>query len=501
MNAPQQSRLYNEDLAPIPPERRTWSLWTIAALWVGMAVCITTYNLASGLIAKGMSWSQAFWTIALANTIVCIPMVLNAHAGTKYGIPFPVLLRSSFGTVGANFAAVMRGLVACGWFGIQAWIGGSAIYTIHAVIFGFAPATAADALPVLGISLGQLSCFLLFWALNVAFIVLGTKSIKWLENLAAPFLIVVGLALLWWGVSKGGGWANIFSDATLAKVRGEQASNFDFWALFFPSLTAMVGYWATLSLNIPDFSRYAKSQKDQIVGQFIGLPPTMALYSFIGIAVTCASVVIFGKAIWDPVELLGKFDNKFLVGFALFALTIATLTTNIAANTVSPANDFSNLAPKLISFRTGGIITAVIGIAIMPWRLISDLGNYIFTWLIGYSALLGGIAGVMLADYYLIRKRELDPDALYDERGEYSYGGSGWNWRAMAALLLSILPNVPGFLEHALGNDANGALRFDAPAVFDHIYTYAWFVGLFLAGALHVLFTKMAPPPRRSKTP
>ncbi len=481
------SSLHNPDLAPVPLDRRTWGMWTIAALWVGMSVCIPTYNLAAGMIAKGMSWAQAALTVALGNLIVCIPMVLNAHAGTKYGIPFPVLLRASFGTVGANVPAVMRGLVACGWFGIQTWIGGMAIYTLHSVIFGFQPAGPGDMLPLLGISAGQLACFLLFWAVNVFFIVFGTESIKWLEDLAAPFLIAVGLALLWWGVSKAGGWHVIFSQETLAKVRGADAGEFQFWRVFVPSLTAMVGFWATLSLNIPDFSRFAKSQRDQVMGQFLGLPPTMTLFSFIGISVTCASVVIYGKAIWDPVELLGKFGSPFVVGFALFALTVATLTTNIAANIVSPANDFSNLAPSRISFRTGGLIAAGIGVIIMPWKLLSDLGAYIFTWLIGYGALLGGIAGVMLVDYYLVRRRELDVDALFDPRGEYSYG-SGWNWRAFVALALGIAPNVPGFLHAA----SNGGIK--APAAFVQIYDFAWFLSLAIAAVAYFGLMRMAPP-------
>jgi len=479
--------LSNEDIAPVPLEKRTWGMWTIAALWVGMSVCIPTYMLAAGLITQGMSWQQAIFTIALGNLIVCIPMVLNAHAGTKYGIPFPVLLRASFGIYGANVAAIMRALVACGWFGIQTWIGGWAIYMIFSVLFGFEPAGPADRIPVLGLSTGQLGCFLLFWAINVAIILFGIQSIKWLENLAAPFLLLVGLVLLFWGVSRGGGFARVLSDETVAKVRGAAATGFDFWKAFWPNLTAMVGYWATLALNIAEFSRYARRQRDQVLGQFLGLPTTMTLYSFVGVAVTCATVVIYGEAIWDPVRLLGRFDNAVLVGFALLVLSIATLTTNLAANVVAPANAFSNLWPQRIDFRTGAMITAVIGIAIFPWRLYSDLGNYIFTWLIGYSALLGAIAGVMLADYYLIRRTRLNADDLYRVDGEYAFGGSGFNWRALVALTAGILPNVPGFLAQA----TNGAI--DVPDVFDTLYTYAWFVGLLIAGGVHVLLTVLFP--------
>ena len=485
-----QSPLYNEDLAPVPAERRSWGLWHIAALWVGMAVCIPTYTLAAGLISQGMTWGQALFTITLGNLIVLIPMMLNAHAGAKYGIPFPVLIRSSFGTLGANIPALMRALVACGWFGIQTWIGGSAIYVLLTVLFGFEPAGPGDLIPVVGLSWGQLSCFLVFWAINIAVILAGIDTIKWLETLAAPFLLLVGVGLLWWGVSAGGGFGQVLSDETVAAVRGGLVGDFNFWAVFWPNLTAMVGFWATLSLNIPDFTRYARSQRDQVLGQAIGLPTTMALYSFVGIAVTSATVLVFGEAIWDPVLLLGRFDSKLIVGFALFALTIATLSTNIAANVVSPANDFSNLWPRVITFKRGGLITGVIGILIFPWRLYTDLSNYIFTWLIGYSALLGSIAGVMLVDYFLIRRSQLDTDALYQPDGPYAFGGSGFNWRALVAMAAGILPNVPGFLAQASG----GSIAV-AP-IFDALYPYAWFVSLLLSGLVHLGLTRAFPPER-----
>jgi NCS1 family nucleobase:cation symporter-1 len=483
------SSLFNEDLAPVPADGRTWGTWNIAALWVGMAVCIPTYTLAAGLISQGMNWRQALATITIGNLVVLVPMMLNAHAGTRYGVPFPVLLRASFGTLGANIPALMRALVACGWFGIQTWIGGSAIYTLHAVIFNFEPAGPGDLLPGLGLSPGQLGCFLLFWALNIAVILAGIESIKWLETLAAPFLLVIGLGLLSWAVSEAGGLGVVLSERTIEQVRGGMASSFDFWHVFWPNLTAMVGFWATLSLNIPDFTRYARRQRDQVLGQLIGLPTTMALYSFIGIAVTSATVLIFGQAIWDPVQLLGRFSSTLTVGLALFALTIATLSTNIAANVVSPANDFSNLWPRRISFKRGGLITGMIGILIMPWKLYTDLSQYIFTWLIGYSALLGAVAGVMLADYYLLRRTRLDVEALYMTNGEYAFGGGGFNWRALAALLLGIAVDVPGFLAQA----SAGSIRV-AP-FFESLYTHAWFVSLLVAAIAYIILSTAIPPP------
>jgi NCS1 family nucleobase:cation symporter-1 len=344
--------LINQDLSPTKISQRSWGTYAIAALWIGMSVNIPTYMLASGLIAGGMNWWQALMTIGLGNIIVLIPMVLNAHAGTKYGIPFPVLARASFGTKGSNIPALLRAIVACGWFGIQTWIGGQAFNSLIIIIL---PEWAV-------FSWGPAIGFILFWAMNVYFIIKGIDSIKWLESYGAPFLLLVGLGLLVWAFTQAGGFGPILSQPSKFTTTGE------FWKFFIPSLTGMVGFWATLSLNIPDFTRYAKSQKSQIVGQALGLPPAMILFSFIGIAVTSATVIIFGEAIWDPVALLSRFESPVVVAISLVSLIVATLTTNIAANVVSPANDFANVSPKYINFVKGGLITAVLGIAMMPWN-------------------------------------------------------------------------------------------------------------------------------------
>ena len=351
----QQSRLYNDDLAPVPASRRKWGMLSFAALWISMSACIPTYMLASGLISGGMNWSQAILTIFLANLIVLIPMILNAHAGTLYGIPFPVYCRASFGILGANVPALLRALVACGWFGIQTWIGGEAIYKICVTIFNLTPQPATN---FLGITGGQFVCFLFFWAINMVVIYRGIDTIRWLLNIKAPLLIALGLLFLYWAYRKAGGFGPILSQPSQFDAGQPKAGQF--WKYFFPALTGMVGFWATLSLNIPDFSRYAKTQRDQIFGQALGLPLTMALYSFIGVAVTSATKIIFGQTIWDPVDVLTHFENRAVLVFAMIALCLATLATNIAANIVSPANDFSHLSPRKISFRTGGFITGVV---------------------------------------------------------------------------------------------------------------------------------------------
>jgi len=460
------NHLINPDIAPVPAENRTWNKWHLAALWIGMSVCIPTYMLAASMIQAGMTWWQSVLTVLLGNLIVLVPMILMGHAGTKYGIPFPVLARASFGTKGAHIPAIARSLVACGWFGIQTWIGGFAIYQVIGALGWYDIASDTTAVPFLGITAMQFMCFMAFWFLNFAIVLRGIDCIKWLESWAAPFLIAMGLALLVWAAIKVGGVAQMFPPALDDPA--------PFWPMFFPQLTAMVGFWATLSLNIPDFTRYCKSQKDQALGQLIGLPTTMTLFSFIGIAVTSATIVIFGSAIWDPVELVGKLGSTTAVVIALIALTVATLSTNIAANVVSPANGFANLIPRKISFRTGGIITCIIGIVIMPWRLYNDLGGYIFTWLIGYSALLGPIAGIMICDYFVVRKMRLNNDALYDARGEYA----GLRISTVVILVIAVLPNLPGFI--------NAAFKTDLfPEIFNSIYSYAWFVGITIAFVLY----------------
>lgn len=454
MSAAHDSSLYNEDLAPIPLERRTWSTYNYASLWVAMSVCIPTYMLASGLIAGGMSWKQAIGTIMLGNLIVLIPMILNAHAGTKYGIPFPVYVRASFGVRGANIPAVLRALVACGWFGIQAWIGGQAIYSMLSVLW---PRAANQA----GVSW---ACFFAFWLLNMVVIWRGIETIKFLEGIGAPFMLGVGLLLLLWITRKAGGLGPVLSTPSKFKTTGE------FFRFFVPSLTGMVGFWATVALNIPDFTRYAKSQKAQMTGQALGLPTAMTLYSFIGVAVTSASVVLFGQAIWDPVVLLGRFHEPVIASIALVALLVATLNTNVAANVVSPSNDFSNLNPRLISFRTGGLITGVIGILMMPWKLLTDFNSYIFGWLVGYSGLLGPIAGIMIADYFVVRSHTLDLSALYQRDGIYEYS-RGFNWRAMIALGLGVAVALVGLLLPSL--------RW--------LYDYAWFVGFVISASAYCM--------------
>ncbi len=474
-----RTHLWNEDLAPTTAAQRTWRWYHFAALWVGMVMCIPAYTLSASLIEGGMSGWQAVLTVFLANAIVLLPMLLIGHAGTKYGIPYAVLARSSFGTTGARIPALMRAIVACGWYGIQTWFGGSMIYTLLGVMLGHE--IGGDKLPGLGINASQLACFLAFWAIQFYYIVHGMDSIRKLETYTAPLKIVICFVLLGWVYNRAGGFGPLLEQPSQFVEGGKKAGQF--WITFWPSLTAMVGFWATLALNIPDFTRFAKSQRDQVVGQSVGLPVPMGLLAMLAVIVTSATVVLYGKAIWDPVDLASRMTG-IAVLIALIVLLVDTVSVNLAANLVGPAYDFSALAPKHISYRTGGYMTAGIALVMMPWKILETTQGYIFTWLIGYSALLGPIAGILIIDYYFIRKTELDVDQLYRDDGAYSYG-NGWNMVAVVAFLAGVLPNIPGFL--------NAAFPASFPSVgegFKTIYTYAWFVGIAISALVYGVMMK-----------
>lgn len=469
----EKSPLYNRDLAPVPVAERTWTTYNFAALWISMAHCIPTYMLASGLIGAGMSWWQALCTILLGNTIVLLPILLNSHPGTAYGIPFPVLLRASFGTVGANLPAIMRALVACGWFGINAWIGGAVLQTFFTACYSGWP-TLLGSTPIDGYMPSQWLSFLLFWLLNLYVIYRGMELVRRVENFAAPFVLVMAAVLLVWAVSRAHGFGPIFSGAGATT----RLSGSAFWAFFPVALTGMIGFWATLSLNMPDFTRYAQNQRAQMIGQSIALPTTMFGFSAMAVVITSATQVIFGRAIWQPEVLIGELKNPLWVGVSALTLVIATLAVNIAANVVSPANDFANAWPRVISFRRGAFITGVLGILCMPWKLIEDPRKYLEGWLVPYSGGLGSIGAVMIVDYWIIRRRRLSLLDLYLPDGSYRYA-HGWNWRAIVATVVGCFLSWGGLVIPALRP----------------LFDYAWFVGFFAAGGVYYALMQGAPAP------
>ncbi|MEO8410347.1 MAG: NCS1 family nucleobase:cation symporter-1 [Propionivibrio sp.] len=461
--------LSNEDLRPTTSAQRTWHMKDFAALWVGMVVCVPTYTMASSLLDQGFTWQGAIWLVFMANCIVLIPMILIGRTGAAHGIPFPVLARASFGVRGANLPAILRGLVACGWFSINCYFGALAMHGFLNVI-GMSLASPA---PGEFISTSQVVCFYLFWALHIYFIWNGIESIRKLEVIAAPLMILASVVLVVWAVMKAPSGA--LFDLPAKVVEGGPKT----WA----ALTGLVGFWATLALNIPDFTRFAKSNREQVLGQAVGLPIPMALFSMVGIIGFSASQIFYGKAQIFPDGLLTQMGT-FASALGLLVIVLANLTTNVAANLVSPSYDFSNLAPDKISFRTGGLIAAGIGLLFMPWKLLATSGGYLFTWLGGYGTLLGAIAGILMVDYYLVRKGKLEVDDLYRRGGTYEYSG-GWNVHALIAFALGVLPCLPGYLV------VSGVLERTAvnPTLVS-LFDFGWFFSLAVAGGYYFLTAK-----------
>ena len=455
---------YNDDIAPTRASQRTWSKWNIASLWVGMAICVPTYLLGGVLTAYfGLSVSEALWTILIANIVVLVPLTLNAFPGTRYGIPCPVVLRASFGIVGSNLPSLVRAIVACGWFGIQTLYGGIAIHLLLSAMF--------DSWAALG-GTGEVIGFFIFWVANITIVIRGSESIKHLEALAAPLLLLVAIGLLVWAVPQ-------VSMSEVLATPANRPDDASFAKYFMAALTAMVGFWATLSLNIPDFSRFAKSQRAQITGQIIGLPLTMFLFAGLGVVLTAASAELFGETISDPINLIGKIDNAYLVIPALLIILLATISTNTAANIVSPTNVFQNVAPKYIDENKGVILTGIIGILLMSWELLKKLGwldtdvsveSLLSNWLITYSSLLGPIAGIMIVDYFLIKKQSYDVLALYQDDAGYP----AWNKAGLTAFLVPVALTVVAI--------TTGALSW--------FYDYGWFTGSFLGGLIYYLVAR-----------
>ncbi|OVA17920.1 Permease [Macleaya cordata] len=467
------SGLTNSDLKPTTPEQRTFSGWEMASLWIGLVVGVPAYYLAGSLVDLGMSWWQGIATVVAANIILLFPLVLTGHPGTRYGISFPVLARSAFGIHGAHIPTLLRALVGCGWYGIETWIGGEAIFlllpeSVKSSVF-------AKSLPWLGTSPLEFYCFIAFWLAQLGIVWKGMDGIRQLEKYSAPILIVLTSCLLGWAYVNAGSFSHMFSLSS-------SLSSSQFWSLFFPSLTANISFWAPLALNIPDFTRYAKSQTDQILGQ-AGLPIFMGAFTFVGLAVTSSTLVIFGRIISNPIQLLGQIGGVITMILAIFGISLATITTNIAANVVAPANVLVNLSPSIFTFRRGAILTALLGIVCQPWRLLKSSESFVYTWLVGYSALLGPIGGIVLADYYIIRRTQLNINALYSANpfGTYYYTG-GYNLAAMTALVIGILPVIPGFL-HKVG------VLHSVSNTFIVIYNNAWFISFFSAGLVYWILT------------
>jgi NCS1 family nucleobase:cation symporter-1 len=476
LRAPEEltsSPLYNHDLAPVPVAKRTWNTRDYAALWISMAHCIPTYTLASSMIEKGLAWWQALAAILAGNLIVLAPILLNSHPGTKYGIPFPVFARAAYGTSGANLPALMRALIACGWFGINAWIGGHALQVFFAALWpGWSDLLGHTNYPFDHFANTQWISFALFWLLNIVIIFRGMDLLRRVERFAAPYVLVMTALLVGWAIHRAGGLGPILERSSFVPTKAGATLA----GVMIPALTGTIAFWSTLSLNMPDFTRYGRSQREQVVGQAYALPSTMTVFAAMSIMITSATAVIYGVPVSDPIALGAKFGSRLIVGVAMFTAVIATLAVNIAANVVSPANDFANAFPKRINFARGGLITGIIGVAMMPWELLKDADRYINGWLGGYGAALGSVGGVLVIDYWVLRKTKLDLRSLYVPDGAYQYTG-GWNMPAVIATVVGA------------GTALLGA--FWAP--MKPLYDWSWFVGFGLAAAIYYAAMRRHP--------
>jgi NCS1 family nucleobase:cation symporter-1 len=429
------------DMLPTTPDERNWGIYNFFALWIGMDIGIPTYYLASGLVSGGMNLLWAMITILLANIIIAFPILANGHAGAKYGIPSTIYWRSAFGFNGASVAAIIRGVVAAGWFGIQIWIGGSALNTAIGIL---SPWLASWAL-------GKWVCFAAFWALNILVLAKGMGALKKMENWCAPLLVLWMIVLLIWARKTAGSWG------PLVNQKGTFATTGAFLAFFIAGLNSNISYWGPMPLTVTDFTKHAKDQRSHYIGQFIGIPSGIFGLALVGSLVTSCTVVIFGKAVWDPVTLTGMMDNVPMILGCMCFLMIATITTNVAANAVSPCVAIVHLSNGKVNFKWAAVVLGILAVVIQPWRLIGDLSIYMNCFLNGGGALLGPIIGLTICHYFFICHTELDLRSLYFPEGEsmftnlkkynkpvayFSFG--------LAALLLVLSFLLPGDWAHSL---------------------------------------------------
>jgi NCS1 family nucleobase:cation symporter-1 len=447
--------LYNDDLRPVPESERTWTWLHYSTVWMGMVHNIVAYTTAASLIALGMSVWQALFTVLTANLVLILAMCANGVAGAKYGLPFPVLMRAAFGHKGAQIPVFVRAAVAMFWFAVQTYAGSVAI---NAIIGAVIPAWKDLGTQILGMGINNWISFVIFWALHVAIIRHGMARVRFFELWAGPLVLVMAGVLVVWALKQAHGFGPLFHQP--AKVHGSE-----FWVLYGASVTGLIGVWSTLVLNIPDFTRFSRSQKDQMVGQTVGLPVTALVFSFMSILITSGTVAAYGKPIPNPVDLLIRMDSTPVLILGGIALLIATLSVNVAANVVSPAYDLVNLFPRRLTFVSAGIISTILAVVFVPWLWFEN-ADRVFQVLNVIGGALGPLAGIMLVDFFLLRRTSYDVGSFYVRSGQYAYQ-SGWNVRGLIALGIGLVAALAGNIVPGLGDLAD----------------YGWFIGL-VVGAI-----------------
>ena len=484
-----RSKYYNEDLAPTKLNDRKWEMKDVADLWIGLSISIPALALAASLVSLGVSPLLSIINVILGNLIVLIPIQLNSHVGTRYGIPYPIYARLTFGPVGAHLSSISRSIVGCGWAAIQSWVGGGAI----AVLFGtmipfFSDQNATISLPGNDqVMIGQLIGFFIFVFICGFIAYKGMSNIKIVQNIGGPLLIVFILGLCIWSVTTISSTGHSIFELFTAGNNMELINrNGGFAFVYLAGLTGYIAYWGTIALNIPDFSRNAKSQKVQFGGQLIGMPAPMAICATVGALFAQATLYRYGEVSFDPTSVFYYVDNKIVIVLCSIGVIIATLTTCVAANIVAPANGWSSLAPQKISYKKGVIITLFISVFItQPWFIYGSGSAYIFSWLNNYGTIIAPVAAILCADYFVCKKKRIDIYSLYKGNdGRYRYR-NGWNWCAIIAWIVSFLLPLLGNTIFSFASSGRSM-----PDVLDMIAANGYLFSFALAFIIYVLLMR-----------
>jgi NCS1 family nucleobase:cation symporter-1 len=467
--------LTNNDLLPTGESERRWTWWHFAALWMGMVHNIFNFTWIGGLVVLGMSVWQAL-AVALAGNLVQTALIgLNGRVGAHYGLPFAVWARSAFGVYGANVAALARGAVAVGWFGVQSYLAATAInLLITTVVPGWGRVGHSS---FLGMAPSLWAVVVGYWLLNFVVVRNGMGTIRRFESWAGPAIFVVMAILLVWVVVRAGGAGSL-----LHQHAARYPTTSDFLAHgFVPAVSLYIaGSWAAMVLNIPDLTRFARSNRQQFWGTMIGLPAASLVYFGMAAVIVSAVQRLYGQTLWNPTDVLATIGNPALSIVGATLLAIATISVNIPANIVSPAYDLTNLLPRLLTFRTAAYLSIVLGFLAMPWQLLSS-PETLYSVLHNIGVVIGPITGIMLADYFVIRRQRMDVAQLFSSMGRYRYR-AGYN-----PVALTVLALVVALL-----------LAAEASSRLHDVYEHAWLVGVSTA---FIGYTAAAGLARRGSGP
>ncbi|GJN90661.1 hypothetical protein Rhopal_003673-T1 [Rhodotorula paludigena] len=438
----------NADLDPtVDPAQRTWGYGTWFSFWIAASLDPAFWSTGASLIPLGLTVSNAIGIVVLGNVVISIPILLNAQPGANLRIPFPVAARASMGYYFSYFAIISRAFLSLIWFGVETYNGGLAMTQFLRAIwpsYADIPNRLAESA---GITTRDMCSYFLFWLVQLPFFFLNPNQLRWaflLKTVVVPATMLATMGAL---IHSAGGSGPLFSQPNT--VHGK-----DFSLAWLTGFAALQGNWSTLSVNSSDFSRYSKSPR-AVWSQGLAIPISALFVTICGILAASASIPVYGLAVedayWMPFDIMWQWNNRAAIAFAALAWMLAGIAANITANSISSANDFVSLAPRYINLTRGQLLTAVLGgWACAPWKILASSGTFL-TFVSGYAIFLGPFAGILTADYFLVKRKAYHVPELYDPRGIYRYSG-GCNWRAAVTLVLTVTPNLPGLI-HAINPD------------------------------------------------